>query len=146
MTTTDRVDINDWIASQPTLMVVALDDPSSDGFGHDVRSSYVETYWLPLLGPSALWAARRLGVWLEADPAGFEVPLESLSRSLGLGRGTGRQSPIVRTLARLAHFGMANADGFTYAARRRFPSLTPRHINRLPECLVLGHDLEEANR
>jgi len=36
------------------LHVTRWDDPLIDALGHDVRSPYVERFWLPLLGPSTM--------------------------------------------------------------------------------------------
>ena len=145
MVSSDPRRSNAWIADHDPLHVVALADPVIDQLGHDVRSEYVETYWLPILGPSATWAARRLVDWL-ADADEVEVPLEPLGRSLGLGGGVANHSPVVRTLARLVDFGMAATGGNVYAIRRRFPPLAARHVERLPHYLVECHqrDLEAA--
>lgn len=139
MTTMTRHDRLGWIASRDPLSVVALTDEVIDQLGHDSRSCYVETYWLPILGPSAILAARRLGEWLEASPDGIEVPLEVFGGSLGLG-GVGRNSPTVRTLARLVDFGMAATGGEVYQVRRVFPPLVARHLERLPGYLAAQHD------
>lgn len=146
MVTTDLRHPNVWIVDQDPLHVVALADPVIDQLGHDVRSAYVETYWLPILGPSAIWAARRLVNWL-GDGDGIDVPLEAFGRSLGLGGGVARHSPVVRTLARLVDFGMAATGGRSYAIRRRFPPLAARHLDRLPGYLAECHRIElEATR
>ena len=142
MVATDLRDTSSWIASHDPLSVVALTDEVIDRFGRAVRSEYVEVYWLPVLGPSAIWAARRLIDWLDTGTACVEVPLETLSRSLGLGSGVARNSPMVRTLTRLVDFHMAATGGGEYAIRRRFPPLSARHIKRLPEHLVRRHQLE----
>ena len=146
MANTDRPHSNAWIAEHDPLHVVALADPVIDELGHDVRSGYVETYWLPILGPSAVWAARRLVDWLTERDDGVEVPLEPFARSLGLGGGVTNHSPVVRTLTRLVDFGMAATGGSTYAIRRRFPPLAARHLERLPRYLIECHrvDLEAA--
>lgn len=130
---------NAWIAERDPLHVVAFADPLVDQLGHDVRSDYVETYWLPVLGPSAVWAARRLADWLDPSPDGLEVPLESLGRSLGLGGGVANHSPVVRTLARLIDFDLAVTDGTSYAIRRDFPQLRHYQLRRLPDYLVRSH-------
>ena len=134
---------NTWIAAHDPLHVVALADPLIDALGHEVRSEYVETYWLPILGPSAVWAARRLVGWL-GDSEGVTVPLGPLAASLGLGSTVSTQSPMVRTLSRLVDFGLAGIVGTTYAVRRRFPPLPMRFVERLPEFLAECHrrDLE----
>ena len=50
----------DFAPTEPTLMVVPWHDPVVDPVGFDVRSTYVELFWLNILGPSATWALRRL--------------------------------------------------------------------------------------
>ena len=46
--------------TDPTLIVIPWDDPVVDAVGHEVRSAYSEFFWLNVLGPTALWALRRL--------------------------------------------------------------------------------------
>jgi hypothetical protein len=40
-------------AKTATLRIVPWRDEVIDELGHDPRSHYVETFWLPVLGPSA---------------------------------------------------------------------------------------------
>jgi hypothetical protein len=132
--------IQEWIAEHDPLRVEALPDAVIDQCGHDPRSVYAETYWLSIIGPSALWALRRVTAWLEAEPAGFTVELELLAKELGLGHGTGRNSPIVRSLARLIAFDLARPSPAGMVVRRSVPPLALRHLRRLPEHLVVAHD------
>ena len=104
---------------------------------------YVETYWLAILGPSCVLLARRLVSWLEAEPDGFEISLAALADTLGLGSGVGRHAPIVRTLTRLADFGIARVAD-TYAVRVMFPPLSARQIARLPDHLAAAHAIDRA--
>jgi len=131
-------DVHDWLIAHDQLPVSTLIDPIVDPTGFDARSAYVETYWLGLLGPSCVLAARRLAAWLEAEPAGFEISLVALAGTLGLGSGTGRHAPIVRTLSRLVDFHIASIAE-TYAIRRTFPRLSSRQIARLPDHLAAAH-------
>jgi hypothetical protein len=39
---------------RPGLRVEPWPDPVIDEVGHDPRSSYVETFWLPVLGPTTI--------------------------------------------------------------------------------------------
>ena len=96
-----------WVVEHDPVPVTALRDPVVEALGYDARSEYVETYWLAVLGPSCVLAARRLNAWLEPESEGFTVPLAEFARSLGLGAGTARHAPVVRTLARLVDFGIA---------------------------------------
>ncbi|MSW79476.1 MAG: hypothetical protein F2828_17635, partial [Actinobacteria bacterium] len=41
----------DTHAADATLMVVPWHDPVVDALGYDVRSAYVELFWLNVLGP-----------------------------------------------------------------------------------------------
>lgn len=133
--------VQTWIASQSQLRLTPLIDPVIDAVGYDTTDFYAETYWLPVIGPSSLWALRRLATWMTATPDGLVVPLTDLAHELGLGGGTGRNAPVVRTLARLVVFEMAQIDRAreSLAVRRRVPPLARRHIRRLPEHLALLH-------
>jgi hypothetical protein len=135
-------DVQAWLASTDPIPVVPLDDPVVDGLGHSAESAYSETYWLPVIGPTALWALRRLNRWLEGAPRGYPLALAPLARELGLGNGTGRNSPVVRSLARLVCFGLAEVRGGQLKVRRRVPPLAHRHVRRLPAHLVERHRAE----
>lgn len=123
-----------------SLRVEAWRDPVVEAHGHDPRSRYAERYWLPTVGPGSWCLARLLVDGLEASPDGFDADLAALGRSLGL-RGTGRHSPLGRTLARLAAFGLASSHGAhgLYRARLAWPPLTQRRLSRLPDHLVALH-------
>jgi hypothetical protein len=113
--------------------------------GVEPSSSYVETYWLPILGPSATWTLRRVAGWLStAPPSGVWIPVEPLARSLGLGSASGRNCPMRRTLARLVDFRLAqiHEDRDLLAMRTLIPPLTTRQVARLPEHLAPHHDAD----
>jgi hypothetical protein len=111
-------------------------DPIIDQVGFDPRSTYVETFWLGILGPSTTWLLRRLVAGLEAAPAGFDLDFEETARCLGLGARLGRHSPFVRSLARCVQFELAQARGNgELAVRRKLPPLNHRQILRLPPSL-----------
>lgn len=131
-----------WIVAHDPLEVVAWDDPLVEQLGHPARSAYVETYWLPIIGPASTWAMRRLTAWLDAEPAGYTIELSELARELGLGTGTGRNAPVVRTLARLVGFGLAAPTGGALAVRRAMAPLTTRQACRLPTTLAAQHERE----
>ena len=122
-----------------TLTVRPWPDPVIDRVGHDPRSTYVERFWLGVLGPSTTWLLRRVAAGLEAEPAGFELPLAETARALGLG-GEGRNSPFVRALARCCQFDVAQPAGDgVLNVRRRLPPLNRRQLVRLPESLQEEH-------
>jgi hypothetical protein len=125
-----------------TLAIRPWPDGVIDALGHDPRSSYVEQFWLGILGPSTTWLLRRLATGLEAHPAGFDLPLADTAQALGLGSKGGRHSPFTRALARCCQFEMAEAraDG-VLAVRRKLPPLNRRQVQRLPEHLQVAHQV-----
>jgi hypothetical protein len=127
-----------WAAARNVLLVVRWEDPVVEALGHDVRSLYAETFWLPVIGPSALWMLRRL-----SGLDGVEVGLTVLSRELGLGASYARHAPVTRTVARLICFGLAAPvpwpEGDHLAVRVALPPLTRRQLARLPDHLQLRH-------
>lgn len=138
----DRPSLLTWLASHDPLTVVPLEDPVVEAAGHDPRSAYVETYWTACLGPTSTLLLRRLAGWLEDSPDGFPLPLAPLARELGLGEATGRNSAVVRSLARIVEFNMAQIRGDTLAVRRALPPLARRHEHRIPSHLIARHRAE----
>ena len=112
---------------------------SSDLHGFPVTGVYCETVLLPILGPSCLLALRRIGAWLAASPEGVEVDLRTVAGDLGLGRGTGRNSPIRRTVARLCRFHMAEWQGEALAVRTAVAPVSERQLPRLSPGVVAVH-------
>ncbi|MGH9164562.1 MAG: hypothetical protein ACRDZW_03475 [Acidimicrobiales bacterium] len=131
------------LAAAPRLRIEALRDELVEALGHDPRSAYARRFWLPLVGPSALVAAGTLVGGLERSPDGFEVDVALLGRALGLPGTAGANAKIVRTLARLARFGLADAhaNGAVPLLRVRtaWPPLTVRQLGRLPAFLAEVH-------
>jgi hypothetical protein len=89
------------------IHVMPWPDPVLDAIGHDPRSWYVETFWLPTLGPTALLLLRHLADRFESNPKGVDLPVADTAAALGLGPRTGQQSPLVRSLTRLQQFELA---------------------------------------
>ena len=135
----------DTVPEPRRLLVRPWEDPVLDCQGHDPRSAYTETFWLPLLGPSATFLARKLAGGLELDPGGFSLPADDAARSLGLGAKEGRRSPLNRTLARLAQFRLVYLDGDDVVlARRRFPGLSRTQVLKLTPALREAHEAYRA--
>lgn len=125
----------------PTKIAI---EPWSDALverhGHDPRSAYAETFWLPILGPSTTLLMRRLATGFDQEPAGFEVHAADLSRELGLGEALSKNSSFVRALDRTIKFNMAQMHANTLYVRRRVPPLADRQLTRLPQRLRRLHD------
>ena len=136
----DHPEVLDWLAAADPLRVAYRPATATDLLGYGASSVYAETFWLPIVGPSATFALRRLSAWLEHEPDGISVSIETLGQCLGVGAGTGRRAPTVRTLGRLVNFKIASVDGDRYLLRRELPLLSPRQIERLPACLITAHE------
>ena len=132
----------DWFVAHPTVEVLSW--RVSIAIGFDVRDVYVETYWLPILGPSAVLAARRLTAWLTADPDGVVIDLVELGESLGVGAGTGRHTQINRTLSRLIDFRLARITDDLLEIRTIWPPVPDGLRRRLP--LTLLDALDDRDR
>src|SRR5262252_10235833 len=93
------------------IQVVPWTDPVVDVIGHDPRSWYAETFWLPTLGPTCLLLLRHLADRFERAPDGVELPVADTAAALGLGPRDGQHSPLVRSVNRLQQFDLACSDG-----------------------------------
>ena len=122
------------------LHVRAWPDAVIDRIGHLPTSAYFEWLWLPRIGPSTAWAYRRLNEGLAAHPDGYDVDLEVMAAWLGLGGGTGQNSPLVRSLRRLVRFYLAlQVDEHALAIRRRVPPITHPQLRQLHPTLQRTH-------
>jgi hypothetical protein len=115
-------------------------DDVVDKLGFDPRSSYVEDFWLGILGPSTTWLLRRLAAGFDYSPGGFGLDLAETARSLGLGDRSGQHSPFVRSLNRTVQFGLAQVSGpEELSVRRRIPPLNRAQLLRLSPALQARH-------
>jgi hypothetical protein len=125
---------------QPIIMIRPWIDPVVDDDGHDVRSRYVETFWLGVLGPTATWLVRRFAAGLDQSPEGYEIDLTETARAMGLSFSAGRSSPFSKALQRCVMFGLAHPLPSGLAVRRRVPAVAYRHLRRMPEPVQRAHD------
>jgi hypothetical protein len=129
----------DFAPTEPTLMVVPWHDPVVDSVGYEVRSPYVELFWLNILGPSAMWALRRLVGGLDRFPLGYEVDLGETANELGLSYSTATSNTFVKALQRCVLFGVCQPISDGLAVRRRLPPVAARHLARMPSGLQQEH-------
>ncbi len=120
-----------WLFESP-VRFTAWRDVNIESLGYDPRSSYVERFWLPFLGPSTIFMARKITELLESEPYGFAMDLEELSSMLGLGSNTSKHSSVQKTLNRLLVFELARVmPSKAVSVRLKLPPLPQRYINRL---------------
>ena len=78
-----------------TLEIRPWVDPLVDELGHDLRSHYVEQYWLGILGPSAALRVFRISLFLSGVPSPYFSNRSRILCRNALGahmlRGTSRQ-------------------------------------------------------
>ncbi len=115
-------------------------DPLVDRRGHDPRSTYVEKFWLGIIGPSATWIMRRLASEFDNEPAGYTLDLDQTASAMGLSYTKGQHSPFGRALHRCVMFGLAQPSSEGFEVRRRLPTVAQRHLKRLPEEVQREHD------
>lgn len=124
-----------------SFVVQAWWDPKVAAEGFDPRGAYVERFWLGVVGPSVVFLLRRLSRGLEEHPNGFRVSTSDTARAIGLGSGTGRQSPIARTIERACLFKvMRRPEPDRLEVRTHLPKLTRRQLERLPLAVRNTHD------
>lgn len=121
------------------ILVSAWPDPTLDSLGHDPRSTYVEQFWLSILGPSSLLLLRRLASRLEASPGGFEVDPVAWAFELGLGMRGGKNGPFWRSIERTSRFNATHRQGDRLLVRRKLPPLTLHQVDKLPPHLQRAH-------
>lgn len=69
-----------------TAVLQVVSDSTPVGYAHAVSGEYVERYWLPVLGPTALLLARRLdGLLAHHENERVDIEVEPLAHSLGVG-------------------------------------------------------------
>lgn len=111
---------------------------------HHARSTYVETFWLPFIGPTSTLLLRRVAAWLDAAPGGVDVDRQQLAAELGCPGGLGRHSALQRTLERLCRFELATfLTGDAYLIRLYLPTLPAWRVARLPNHLIAAHEAHQ---
>jgi hypothetical protein len=115
-------------------------DELIDSMGFDPRSTYVEHFWLPVLGPSTTWLLRRLVAGLELQPDGYSISLAETALALGLSDRGARKSAFVRAVTRTIKFELATPQGpEVLAIRLKVPPLNQRQVDHLPTALQAAH-------
>jgi len=87
-------------------------------------------------------ALLRHRVWHWRDDVPARVTVADLAAELGLGRGTGRNSPIQHTLERVLQFRFAGAGSVDSELQvyTQVPPVAPRRLHRLPRWAAGRHE------
>lgn len=108
--------------------------------GFDLTGTYVEHCWSAVIGPSATLLLRRMPtLWIERAPA--TITYGELSRTLGLGGGSGANSRLMRSIDRVVRHGLATweREGTGLDVYLQAPELNARQLERLPEWTRRAH-------
>ena len=128
------------LARGDEVRLITWTDGRYDPYGHDPRSTYVEQFWLSILGPSTTWFLRICASKLDGHAAA-EINLPEIARILGIGYDKEPHSAMVRTIVRACQFGTARpVSSNTLAVRHRLPPLTHRQLQRLPRSYRRRHE------
>ncbi len=126
--------------TRPFLTVVPWRDPVVDAMGFEVRSTYVELFWLSVLGPTSTWLLRRIVTGLDEYPLGYELDLGQTAGALGLSWSPATSNPFSKALHRCVMFGAAHLITNGIAVRRKLPLVAERHLRRMPAHLQAAHE------
>ena len=123
------------------MMITPWHDAALRDHGFPTLSRYVEWYWLPILGPTALLALRRMASAFEWYSNGYECHVEELASSLGLTYTDGTHNPFTRAVSRLMYFGVVRGTAHSLDVRTHLPIVPHAHLTRLHPGLQASHDV-----
>ena len=90
-------------------------------------------------------AAADARTWPPWVTANSEVAVSFEDSAGALGHGTGHHTPVIRTIQRLVHFGVARWQRDALEIRQAVPMLSERQLRWLPLVLQAAHDQVLAN-
>lgn len=148
MTAVDQSPVGPSGARRPEFHLssisLRLSDAETNSLGWDLNHPYLETFWLPVIGPTSTVLLRYVGRHVRTTSY-KPFSGEEIGQALGLSRGTGRNSALAKTFRRLAHFGLVVYDSaeddpnFRITVPSRVPPLTSPRVQKLPEHLRILH-------
>ncbi len=90
-----------------SILLLPWTDPLTDLRGYDPRSSYTETFWLGTLGPTVTWLIRFTAYLFDRYPRGIAIDPDEICLRIGIGRGTGPNSALMKAIRRCIRFELA---------------------------------------
>ncbi len=90
-----------------SILLLPWTDPLTDLRGYDPRSDYTETFWLGTLGPTVTWLIRFTAYLFDRYPQGIVVDPNEICLRIGIGRGTGPNSALMKAIRRCIRFELA---------------------------------------
>lgn len=87
-----------------------IDRPESSPGDVAIGDDYRRRWWLPVIGPTATCVLNHLAAASDGTSSWQVTAAPELAVSLGLGKGTGKNSPLIRSIDRLTRFGFGYWD------------------------------------
>jgi hypothetical protein len=109
-------------------------EPHFTQWGFAARSSYAETFWLPVLGPSSLVLACSVTAGFDTQHGAFEITIDDQAAAIGLSPGQLR-----RVIERLISFGLAKRTPAAVVLRTHWPVIERGALHQLPAPLRRLH-------
>ena len=102
---------------------------------------YINTFWLPILGPTATLLLNSLLTRALCETEPWEQEVNDLSKSIGVGNREGNSSPIVKNLKRLCYFGLISKYQDKYYVPTNIPNIEQNNLRKLNISLQSEHSL-----
>lgn len=134
-----------------TSISVRADRTETEELRWDLNHSYVEMFWLPVIGPTSTLFLRFVGRNVSLESFKLFDPSE-IAVCLGVNGGTGRHSPISKTISRLAYFELVCVDSVVgdtdlrVTVPLKVPQVPPRRQIQWPEYLRILHSRAVARQ
>lgn len=134
-----------------TSISLRLDQTEQGVLAWNLNHPYIETFWLPVIGPTSTLMLRFVGRHVPSGDYKLFDPAE-IAVCLGVSPGTGRNSPLTKTIKRLTYFELAAIDSADDDTdfRVTFPSTVPelplRKQRNWPEYLRILHSRATARQ
>lgn len=87
-----------------------IDRPEPSPGDVPIGDTYRRRWWLPIIGPTATCVLNHLAAPDGGNSSWEVTPAAELAVALGLGKGTGKNSPLIRSIDRLTRFGFGYWD------------------------------------
>lgn len=120
-----------------------------------IGDTYRRRWWLPIIGPTATCILNHLAASDDGTSSWQVTPTPELAFALGLGKGTAKNSPLIRSIDRLARFDFGTwdvepgQDCYPCVSLYRTIGLVPqRSVAKWPAALQQAHaiDIAEMHR
>jgi hypothetical protein len=122
------------MATLPVSITLTALRTKRDDIGHDPRAPYIERFWLPILGPTAIFLARLAAYGFDTTDT-YSVDTVDLAHALGI-RTPSRLS---QAMHRLGHFELATHNENQWTLRAEWPWLDYGYVRNLTEPLKTEH-------